>query len=150
MAGKFNPIAYIKTAYKNSPWVVISVAGHALLFAILGVMVISHQLEKADSQVSSITVAPKIDLPPENVVLPPEPIDLKAVPKNEDAELVSYEEDIYIPTTEQQPEEDLHLDRGDPTGIDNLPPGATGGTSIGVGIAGGHYGTGSPSAMAPN
>jgi hypothetical protein len=148
MAGKFNPIAYVKTAYKNSPWVVISVAGHALLFAILGAMVISQHLVNQDDQVSSITVAPKIDLPPENVVLPPEPIDLKAVPKNEDAELVSYEEDIYVPVTEQQPEEDLYLDRGDPTGIDNLPPGATGGTSIGVGIAGGHYGTGSPSAFA--
>jgi hypothetical protein len=144
----FNPIAFVKTAYKNSPWVVISVAGHALLFAVLGVMVVSHHLAKSDTQVSSITVAPRIDLPPENVVLPPEPIDLKAVPKNEDAELVSYEEDIYIPSSEVQPEEDLYLDRGDPTGIDNLPPGATGGTSIGVGIAGGHYGTGSPSAFA--
>ncbi len=144
MPGKFDPILFVKTAYRNSPWVVISVAAHALLFAVLGVIVISRHFVKRDESVATIAVTARIDLPADNVVMPPEPIDLKAVPKNEDAELVSYEEDMYVPMTE---EEDLHLDRGDPSGIDNLPPGATGGTSIGAGLAGGHYGSG-PSAYA--
>jgi hypothetical protein len=143
----FRPINYVKTAYRNSPWVVISIAAHALVFAILGAIVISEHLEKKDSTVTEITVSAKPVTQLDDVVQPPEPIDLKAVPKNDDAEVVSYEEEMYIPTSEVQ-EEDLHLNRGDPTGIDNLPPGATGGTSIGVGIAGGHYGTGTPSNFA--
>ena len=136
----FNPI----TLAKNAPWVFMAVALHVILIAIAAVLVVRNEAKKKEEQNTQITVSQPRDELPEELVQPPEVIDRKAIPKNEEAELVSFEEDVYIPTTESQPE-DLHMDRGDPTALDNLPSGGTtGGTAIGVG-EGGHYGTGKPS-----
>ena len=143
----FNPVEYVKGAYRNSPWVVISVAIHAILFAGLSLWVISKTIMTKDEPPAKVALAKPVEKV-EAVIQPPEIIDRKAMPKNEEAEVVSYEEDVYMPTTQATEEEDLHLDRGDPTALDNLPAGATGGTSIGVGAAGGHYGTGKASPFA--
>jgi hypothetical protein len=146
MPGTFNPIAFVRSAYKNSPWVVISVAGHAFLFAVLGVFVISRHLEKEETPTPAIAISSRL-APPGEIDLPePEPPQLKAVPENKDLELVAFADEVYTPVPDEPFDEDLHVERGDPTGLDNLPPGPTGGTSIGVGAAG-HYGTGTPSAF---
>jgi len=135
----FNPI----TLARNAPWVFMAVAIHAILIAGAAIWYVKHEAKKKEEEGTKITVSKPREELPEDLVQPPEVIDRKAIPKNEEAELVSFEEDVYIPTTEAQ--EDLHLDRGDPTALDNLPTGgSTGGTAIGVG-AGGHYGTGKPS-----
>ena len=132
------------TLARNAPWVFMAVALHAILIAGAAVWYVKHEKAKREEQNTQITVSKPRDDTPEEIVQPPEVIDRKAIPKNEEAELVSFQEDVYIPTTEQQVE-DLHMDRGDPTALDNLPSGgSTGGTAIGVG-EGGHYGTGKPS-----
>ncbi|MBL8858988.1 MAG: hypothetical protein JNL28_10815 [Planctomycetes bacterium] len=125
---------------RNSPWIVMAVALHGLLAAVALIYVAGHG--EPPAAVAPITVELAKPKAVEEVVLPPEVIERKVIPKNEEAELVSYEE-VYVPTTEAVVE-DLHLDRGDPNLTDNAPPGATGGTAIGVG-ASGHAGTGKPS-----
>src|SRR5258705_11599752 len=135
----FNPM----TLARNAPWVFMAIALHAILIAGAAVWYVKHEKQKKEEQSTQISVSKPRD-EAEELVQPPEVIDRKAIPKNEEAELVSFQEDVYIPTTEAQPE-DLHLDRGDPNSLDNLPTGGTtGGTAIGVGD-GGHFGTGKPS-----
>ena len=148
MAG-FSLTTSIRNAAKNSPWLVIAVGIHVVIFAALSVVYVKRQFEKKDDAPASVTITrpaiEQVDTPPP----PPEVIDRKAIPKNTEAELVSYEEDTFQPLSEAAPDpnEDLHLERGDPNAIDNLPPGSTGGTSIGAGGVG-HFGTGVPAAFA--
>lgn len=136
----FNPVQFVRNAMRNSPWVVMAVALHMILAAIALIAVAGHEEEAPPDQGVTVTVVQSKPL--EEVVQPPEVIERKVIQKNEEAELVSYEE-VFVPTTEAQVE-DLHLERGDPTATDNAPPGATGGTAIGVG-ASGHAGSGKPS-----
>jgi hypothetical protein len=138
----FNPVGFIREAIRNSPWVVMAVALHLIGLAAAAIFVTRSDSKAKDDDGGSVTMSqskPK----EEEIVKPPEQIDRKAKPKNEEAELVTYEEDVYIPTTETV--EDLTLERGDPNALDNMPSGGTtGGTAIGVGV-GGHAGTGRPS-----
>jgi hypothetical protein len=139
----FDPIAFVKNVMRNSPWIVMAVALHVILVAIAAVSYM-HKAEQAKPDVvTAIAISGPQEVIEEEIIQPPEPIDRRAIPKNEEAELVSFEEDVYIPTTDTV--EDLTLDRGDPSAMDNLPTGGTtGGTAIGVG-AGGHHGSGKPS-----
>jgi hypothetical protein len=145
MRGTFNPITFVKSAYKNSPWIVISVAGHALLFALLGVFVISRHFERAPSETPGFAVTSRPNEPPPLVLPDPEPPALQAVPPNEVAELNDHPVELYTPAPDD-PEVDLHMDLGDPSSIDTLPANATGSTSIGVGPNAGFRGAG-PSAF---
>ena len=136
----FNPVDFLRNAMRNSPWIVMAVALHAILGALALIFVAGHEEETGIDDNVQITMAqPKAA--EEDLVIPPEIIDRKAIPKNEEAELVPYELDVYTPAQEQ---EDLFQEHGDPTALDNAPPGATGGTAIGVG-ASGHAGSGKPS-----
>ena len=142
---EFNPITWLRNAARNAPWIVMAVAIHGILGAVAAVWVIKHEQAKKDEAATQITVSKPKEEVLQDVVEPPEVIDRKAIPKNEEAEIVSFQEDVFIPTTEPQ-NEDLHLDRGDPTALDNLPTGGTtGGTAIGVGEGPGHHGSGRPS-----
>jgi len=135
----FNPVTLLRSWFRNAPWLFMAVMIHVVIIAVMSVMYMGHKAAQKAEEVTSITVAKPREEPLPDVVQPPEVIDRKAIPKNEEAEVVSYQEDVYIPTTEAMPE-DLHLDRGDPTALDNLPTGGTtGGTAIGVG-EGGHHG----------
>jgi len=123
---------------RNSPWVVMAIAIHVIILIVLGVIYYGSEKQAKTEETVSIKVSAPRELPPE-IEQPPEEIDRKAIPKNEENEIVTFEEDVYIPTTETVPE-DLHLDRGDPTSMDEVNTGGTtGGTAIGVG-AGGHHG----------
>ncbi|MDP9227729.1 MAG: hypothetical protein M3M99_01605 [Actinomycetota bacterium] len=140
----FNPVQVLKAFVRNSPWMFMAIAIHVILIAIAAVSYMQKHETPREETVTAIAVSAPREEFLEELVQPPEVIDRKAVPKNEEAELVTYEEDVYIPTTEAQVE-DLRLDRGDPNALDNLPTGGTtGGTAIGVG-SGGHHGTGKPS-----
>jgi hypothetical protein len=135
----FNPVTLLRQWFRNAPFLFMAVMIHIVIVAVMSVMYMGHKAEQKQEEVTAISVAKPKDEPVPDIEQPPEVIDRKAIPKNEEAELVSYQEDVYIPTTEAMPE-DLHLDRGDPTALDNLPTGGTtGGTAIGVG-EGGHHG----------
>lgn len=139
-------IQFIKGVARNAPWLMIAVVIHVIVIAVLSVYYIGHEMMKDDTKTTSIAVA----APKENVPLPPQPeerIDRKLVPKTTEAEVVSFEEETFE-VSEPDIEQDLHLERGDPDSTDETPPGATGGTSFGVGNAPGHFGTGVPSGYA--
>lgn len=134
-----NPIVFLRNAAKNAPWLVMAVAIHVIILVILTVWYVAKEKKTQTEQAVQISISkPKDDAPIEEIK--PEEIDRKAIPKNDENEIVTFEEDVYIPTTETVPE-DLHLDRGDPTSEDEVTTGgSTGGTAIGVGV-GGHHGT---------
>jgi hypothetical protein len=143
-AGPVRGANVAQTAIRNSPWVIIAIAIHAVIIAAMGMIYVQKHLKKEEAPPTSVAISkPKEETAP--VIQPPEVIDRKAIPKNEEREVVSYEEDTsYIPSNEPM-EEDLTLKRGDPNAISNLPSGGfSGGTGMGVGGVG-HYGTGKPS-----
>src|SRR5262245_44546813 len=140
----FNVVQFVKTAARNSPWLVIAVAIHVVVVAIMATVYLTGHREQEKDSSTSVTIANHEALP--DVEQPPEIIDRKAVPKNEEAEIVDYEhEQVYIPTSEP---EDLTKEVGDPTADpSDSSGGTTGGTAIGVGEGPGHYGTGRPNAF---
>jgi len=135
----FNPADSLKKFIRNSPWVFIAVMVHVIALSVLAVWQLATEEVKQEELPQTVTVSKPKETPPEEVQLPPEVLDRKAIPKNEEAEVVTFEEDQFIPTDTSQPE-DLTLDRGDPNSVDNLTAGSPGGTAIGVGSTG-HHGT---------
>jgi len=139
-------VDWIVTLAKNSPWLFIAAGLHLILAAVMSVMYVKHEMQKANDVATEIAVSNRREEAVE-VVQPPEELDRKKIPENDvQAELVTYEEETTFVPTEEVPE-DLYQDIGDPTGADDGSEAFTGGTAIGVG-SGGHYGTGTPSAFA--
>ncbi len=136
MASSGNPMAWLRETIRNSPWVFMSVAVHVIAIAIFAVVRMASHDTKPESEPTAIQM--KAETPDtEELEPPPEVIDRKAVPKNEEAEVVTFDEDVFMPDTAAE----------DPTGSEaDLPDvGFTGGTSAGVG-SGGHFGV-APSAF---
>ncbi|NOT32003.1 MAG: terpene cyclase/mutase family protein [Planctomycetes bacterium] len=129
---------------KNSPWILIAVGLHVILGAALSVVVIRHERQKSSASATAIAVGTTRQ-EPELVIPPPEEIDRRKIPDNEQVyELVSIEEEAnFIPSEELPEEVDYAEPIGDPTGFDG-DTGPDASTSIGVGI-GGHRGDGNPS-----
>ena len=130
----FNPATALRNWIKNSPWVFMAVAVHVIALSVMAVYQFAKSAPKVEDTPTVVKLAAPQEKPPEDV-LPPEVLDRKAIPKNEEAEIVTFEEDVFMPT---EPTEDLHLDRGDPESVDNLTAGQPGGTAIGVGTTGHH------------
>jgi hypothetical protein len=148
-AARFNPYHFTRSLIRNSPWVVIAVMLHVLLITIMSIVYMHKAAKKEETSVTTVGLAAHKDEAVDPAVQPPEVIDRKAIPKNTEAEVVTYEEDIFVPSSvaPTDADTDLSLKVGDPTAL-NLPSGgASGGTGIGVG-GGGHAGTGRPSAFA--
>ncbi|MBI1851917.1 MAG: hypothetical protein HYR85_16390 [Planctomycetes bacterium] len=146
---RFNPARLMKEAIRNSPWFVIGVMLNLLALAVMSIFYISKPGKNDTTSVTTVGLAAHKDETVQPANLPPEVIDRKAIPKNTEAEVVTYEEDIFVPSSvaPSDADADLSMKVGDPTAL-NLPSGgATGGTGIGVGV-GGHQGTGRPSAFA--
>ena len=127
-----NPVELLRNAARNSPWVMIAIALHLIVIAGAAIFYTATHMPAKTDDGTTIQISNRA-VEEDEIILPPEVIDRKAIPKNEEAELVSIEEDVYIPTTEQVPE-DLFQDRGDPTA--DATGGTTGGTAIGVGTVG--------------
>lgn len=125
---------------KNSPWLVIAVALHAMIIAVLSVIYIAGGLEKSNNTPTNVSLSTKL---PE-VVQPPEIQERKAPPKNAEEEVVDYNHEMeYIPTDIP---EDLTKEVGEQT--DEGSSGATGGTAIAAGAGPGHFNFGKPSPYA--
>src|SRR5689334_8284017 len=122
----FNPATSLRNFIKNSPWVFMAVAVHVIALSVLAIWQFAKQDAKQDDTPTTVKIAAPKEKPPEDIHLPPEVLDRKAIPKNEEAEIVTFEEDVFMPT---EATEDLHLDRGDPESVDNLTAGQPGGTA---------------------
>ncbi|TAJ19011.1 MAG: hypothetical protein EPO68_06970, partial [Planctomycetota bacterium] len=132
----------MKALFQKFPWLMISTGIVLSIAALVSLIVVGNEETKREEAPQSVTVKARVEKPPEEIVQPPEEIERKSIPKNVESELVSYEEETFVvPEEMPDPDQDLHLNIGDPEGVDNLPAGATGGTSAGVGT-GGHFGSG--------
>ena len=130
----FNPVQFLRKAARNSPWLVIAIALHAVIIAVMSVIYMAGGREKAINVATNVTLA----APKAEVVQPPEVIERKAPPKNAEEEVVDYEHDQqYTPTDVS---DDLTQEVGDPN-ADNSN-GAPGGTAIGAGVGPGHFSAG--------
>jgi hypothetical protein len=132
----------MRALYQKFPWLMISTGIVLSVAALVSLIVVGKEEKPHEEPPQSVKVSSRVEKPPEEIVQPPEEIERKSIPKNVESELVSYEEETFVvPEEMPDPDQDLHLDIGDPEGVDNLPAGATGGTSAGVGT-GGHLGAG--------
>jgi len=106
-------VRWLTTMAKNSPWLMIAIGLHVILAAVMSIVYIHHELQKANDGVTHIDVAARKEKV-EEVVQPPEELDRKKIPENEvQAELVTYEEETtFVPTEDVV--EDLYEDIGDP------------------------------------
>jgi hypothetical protein len=143
---KSKPLDFLLGFARNSPWLLTAVLLHVIVGFAMAVVYVKQHFEKEEKGTIHVAVSAAGRPAEAPVVQPREQIDRKAIPKDTEAELVTDEEVIYRPTDAVLEPQDLHLDVGDPNALDDLPPGATGGTGIGVG-SGGHYGSGGPSAF---
>lgn len=139
----WNPIAAVRNAARNSPWIVMAVALHLILIAVATVFYTTRRDEVADLDPSRVVpTAPRVV---EEIVIPPFiPPDRNAIPRNDDRELVSVDEyhplDLAPPTAEEP--------RGEDTGHEDAPPGIElASTAIGAAANGPGYRKGSPSAI---
>ncbi|MEO6710370.1 MAG: hypothetical protein ABI054_04795, partial [Planctomycetota bacterium] len=131
---QFNPVQFLRNAARNSPWLVIAIALHAVIIAVMSVIYLAGGREKADTTATNVTLATKR----EEIVQPPEEIVRKSPPKNAEEEIVDPEHTMeYTPAAEN---EDLSMEAGDPNA--ESAGGPTGGTPIGAGNAPGHFGGG--------
>lgn len=130
---------------RNSPWILIAIGLHVIVGAALSVVYIRHERQKSHASATEIAVGTTRQ-EPERVIPPPEELDRKKIPDNEQvSELVSIEEEATFVPSEELPEEVDYTEQvGDPTGVEDGDTGSDASTSIGVGI-GGHRGDGNPS-----
>lgn len=142
----FHPAASLRHFVKNSPWVFLAVMAHVIALSIMAVVQLATESTQQESLPQTMTISKSREIAPEEIQLPPEVIDRKAIPKNEPAELTHLDIEVFVPTDTTQPE-DLTLEIGDPTALDSLTQGQPGGTAIGPGT-GGFRGPG-PSAFPP-
>ncbi|HEX5010276.1 MAG TPA: prenyltransferase/squalene oxidase repeat-containing protein [Planctomycetota bacterium] len=148
MQGSTSLAVSMRTALRSSPWLVIALALHGVVLATLSVIYV------AQHRVPSVEVLPQVYVRPPTRDFPlfkepePPPPEVRApVPKDTVVDFVP--EDQVVPDFTPLATEpvDLHEPVGDPSVLDGLPGGASGGTSIGTGT-GGHAGTGTPSPIA--
>jgi hypothetical protein len=155
----FNPVGFVRAAIKNSPWIVIAIVVHVIIFAILSVWYIQSHKPTEDKSVTVVAVRQKVEEAPVEEEKPPtEIIDRNAIPKMTEAEQTGpvNPDEVIIPdaapgrkgeiTDNTDPNKEPGEFNPDPEAPANVPSGATGGTAIGVGKVG-HFGTGKPSAF---
>src|SRR5947207_763456 len=82
----------IRNFVRNSPWVVISVAVHVGVIAILALSYVGTQRAKSDAPpvVMNLKQVKEQEEPPP----PEEKIDRKAIPENQEAEVVTFDENV--------------------------------------------------------
>ena len=146
----FRPVAFAKATIKNAPWIVIAVVLHVVAILVLSIIYVKTHKPESDVKPTTIGVGKSNpDDVPEPDVAPEPIIDRNAIPKpqNRDAELIDAEtaDALAADTPTERGLEDLSKDVGDPA--DAAPSLPSGGTSLGVGASGGHFGTGKPSAF---
>ena len=84
----FNPATSLRNFIKNSPWVFMAIAVHVIALSVLAIWQFAKQPPKVEDTPTVVKLAAPQEKPPEDT-LPPEVLDRKAIPKNEEAEIVA-------------------------------------------------------------
>jgi hypothetical protein len=152
------PVRFIHGAIRNSPWVVIAVTAHVVAIAILSVIYVkTHDATPALDTVTKTRIVEReaqddpLPDPVQPLIdwskVPAAQSDKDAGPPNPD-EVVIPDADAGRPgeiTSATDPNKTPGIQNDTPDPTPDMPSGAPGGTSIGVGRIG-HVGTGTPSA----
>lgn len=151
------PVQFIRGAVRNSPWIVIAVTAHVVVLAVLSVIYVSSprpEPVETPATVKQVARAPEEAEPVK--VEAPQIIDPRAVPEAPSAKEAGpvNPDEVVIPdatagrkgeiTASDDPDREPGNEYDDPDAIPDVPSGAPGGTSLGVGVVG-HPGTGRPS-----
>ena len=143
-----DPLQGVRNLVRTSPWLAIALAAHVIAGAVFAVVQLAHSGQASGEQdsvlITRVSARPETEeyLPP-----PDDPFQRREIPPNVAAELVPPDAPQLPPSL--VPEDvDFKLDPGDPqadpadgSAFPDGPPGAPGGTSIGIG-PGGHVGEG--------
>jgi hypothetical protein len=126
-----------KTVVRNTPWVMISIAVHAIVIAYFSVQYLANERKGEQIQIQSIQI--KETSVADVVEPPPEEVRREEIPEipDEDVEPVVNFEDPAV--EDPAGREDLENPTTNPDGAPIPGDGFTGSTSIGVGV-GGHEG----------
>jgi len=126
-----------KTVVRNTPWVMISIAVHAIVIAYFSVQYMASEKKGEQIQIQAIQIK---ETPVSEIVEPPpEEIKREEIPDIPEEE-IQPEIDFENPATEDPAgREDLENPTTNPDGTPIPGDGFTGSTSIGVGT-GGHEG----------
>src|SRR5690242_20913959 len=76
-----NPFDFVRTTYRNSPWIVISVSVHVIALAILAVWVLRKPEAPEFDAPLTVTSKPTRELPDEPPLLPAIVQDRTTIPK---------------------------------------------------------------------
>ena len=130
------PISSLRRTAKNSPFLFISILVHAILVALLGLVVI-RRVTKPAAEEKMIAIVPHREVEPPPVVIEPPPIiDRQLIPADKQVEIV----DKYVPPDMAEkpppPDVDLTQEIGDPNSmLPDSPPSSS--SAVGVGTGGG-------------
>jgi len=136
-----HPFEFVRSTFRNSPWIVISVSAHVIAIAILALWFIAKPATHPRDETFVITNSPpkppeeaplELPLPPDRTLIPPQ---------EEEAVLVSQPIDLDDPMPVIEPP-DPNLVVGDPDPSANLMNTPDAGGVIGVGSDGGEPGSG--------
>src|SRR5262245_46362511 len=140
-----DPISSFRRWTRNSPWLVMSVLAHVIVFVCLGLVVMTHKRARQEVDRPDLIKIHNNE-PTEEVFLPPEEITRSTrdvIPPDLIVELVDPDHaDIPIPPDPTLTEEDLTKDLGSDIGNGIEFGGPQSATAIGVGIGPGHPGDG--------
>jgi hypothetical protein len=141
-SARFRPVVWLRTAYRNSPWLVISVTAHVILIAILSLAVVSQKRRPPEEPSVRAGLIQKINAP-KIVELPDEPpirTPLAPADSTPTSESLPSEMPLVPDVPPGNFDQDLpsKSDRvGDPNALFPAPnPGFGGSTAIGTGNQG--------------
>jgi len=129
-----HPFEFVRSTFRNSPWVVISVSAHVIAIAILALWYIAKPTAQLRDETILITVGPP--KPPEEAPIePPIPPDRKLIPPERETILTPepIDVDFTIPITEPP---DPDVDIGEPDSNNDLARSPSVSTAMGPGQGG--------------
>ena len=136
-----NPFDVVSSAFRNSPWVFISVSVHVIAIAILALWFIAKPSSSAPREEATVVfhpIEPKLEQDP--IALPPPITKRDEIPKELQSVLVTIPPDYTDPPPIDEPPDPLET-LGDPLAEMAMATRTDASTSIGVGPKG-HVGSG--------
>ncbi len=125
----------VRRAARNSPWLVIAVMLHLILFAGLSIVYVTRALQAREERMIAVEVRTRPPQAEAEPLPPPPPLVVRnEVPPDRAVELVPDDLDVLFLPSDTIEEPDLHMEAGDPDAIpERQHGGVISSTSIGPG-----------------
>jgi len=132
---RFDLVERVRRATRNSPWLVIAVMLHAILFAALSIVYVTRALAAKEERPIKVEVRSRPPTADVEALAPPEPmVKRDEVPPDRPVELVPDDRDAFFLPSDSTEAPDPYREVGDPDALSDLPHGsAISSTAIGPG-----------------